>query len=305
MNEFAESLFGQCHEICWTATADGIILHRTPAGHQELLGDPVSGAVIWSASDLDYDYSGGPRVSIRGIDCEGYGLEIVYYGIQGWANEANVPNSALPNSIGILVIDKNSVAPVSSAHLSQASKLQNGEANFRVPLFGKFSGLIGFRTIQLSDTYTADAVSSNTFTAFNQTIKTHNFLYGLQVGADGNLLQSEDGDWKLNVFVKAGAFFNWANQQSHLSDPGGLGQIGVSIDGGQGSFLGETGVMLTRQVTKHLAARAGYEALWITGLAQPTQQISQTDITGRTLSSIDTATPVFYHGATVGLELSW
>ncbi|MGD9719626.1 MAG: hypothetical protein AB7O59_00225 [Pirellulales bacterium] len=60
---------------------------------------------------------------------------------------------------------------------------------------------------------------------------------------------------------------------------------------GDSSF---TGVI---QLTDNLALRAGYQLLWVSGVATASDQLPAT--------SLDTSGDVFLHGALVGAEAGW
>jgi hypothetical protein len=58
------------------------------------------------------------------------------------------------------------------------------------------------------------------------------------------------------------------------------------------------------QLAKRLVLKAGYEAVWLQGVAVAPAQIQETNITTKQIG-IDTNSGVFYHGATAGLEYSF
>ena len=64
------------------------------------------------------------------------------------------------------------------------------------------------------------------------------------------------------------------------------------------AFIGELGLQARYQVTQGLALRAGYELLWLDGVAIAPAQYTN-------IQGIDSNATVFYHGATVGMEYSF
>ena len=105
-------------------------------------------------------------------------------------------------------------------------------------------------------------------------IKTHNYLYGMQIGADIPVFDL-GGPVKINVLCKAGAYDNYAHEDYVRS--------GASSNRGdhgrnQASFLGETGVSLDCSLTKRLAFHACAKGMWITGLAVAPEQIAAVNL---------------------------
>ena len=122
-------------------------------------------------------------------------------------------------------------------------------------------------------------------------------------------------DWKLlncgrfsiDGLVKAGIFDNNADETTEVSIYRTV--YGESASTNHAAFLGEIGLQCKYQVTDRLLLKAGYEALWLQGVALAPGQIPQTlshvtpvtDVYVQALG-IDSGSGVFYHGATAGLE---
>lgn len=77
------------------------------------------------------------------------------------------------------------------------------------------------------------------------------------------------------------------------------------------SAVGETGLRCKYQVTNRLALRAGYELIWLEGVALAPGQIQKTYTTTKVFENTVQALGVncnsgaFYHGTTVGSEYSF
>ena len=72
--------------------------------------------------------------------------------------------------------------------------------------------------------------------------------------------------------------------------------------------LAKLGLQCQYQVTNRLMLKAGYEAIWLQGVALAPGQIQETDMTTPTTGQalgVNCNSGVFYHGATVGLEYSF
>jgi hypothetical protein len=77
--------------------------------------------------------------------------------------------------------------------------------------------------------------------------------------------------------------------------------------------VGEIGVQCKYQVAERLSLRAGYQAMWLEGVALAPGQIQETychyDIVPQNAyvqsMGVNCSSGVFYHGATAGLEYSF
>ncbi len=116
----------------WVATAEALFLQRSTAGSQQLLYDPGASAGLLSASNLDFSLNAGPRLTLRRDGPAGMGLELIYFGIDGWQSSADFPNSAFTYGVGNLAIDKTMTVPVSDARFQDTSRIYSGEINLRV-----------------------------------------------------------------------------------------------------------------------------------------------------------------------------
>ncbi|MGD0653292.1 MAG: BBP7 family outer membrane beta-barrel protein [Thermoguttaceae bacterium] len=279
---------GCCQSCCcprWTATADVIILDRIGNKSQTILGPPtddVIGLVNASAdrlnsNDFAFGFAAGPRLSlIRQTQC--YDYEVLYFGIDGWSDCRFIPQS---------------LNPASPLLFDWSSRLYNVELNVRWNPCCQVTMLAGFRWAELREDFIGGRVLDSGFLPVGD-IKTNNHLYGLQVGADARLWQR--GCFSINGLGKVGIYGNHAEQISDLN----IGQfIGIgSAWTNHAAFIGEFGLQARYQVTQSLALRAGYELLWLDGIAIAPAQFGNP-------VGIDSNATVFYHGATAGLEYSF
>jgi hypothetical protein len=302
---YFRDLCERCAGCTLKADADVLLMHRATPGTSPLLLDPNTSEVLFDASQLEFPYSGGQRLSLTALDCEGWGLEVNYFGIDSWSVQRNDPGigSVIPGGSANLVADSALLVPVSAVQFQATSFLYSVEINARKPLFGKISGLLGFRWLDLTDRYLATGPRSDTGGSVAEFVQTRNHLFGAQLGADGMIGQLGNR-CRINAFVKAGVFYNGANAAAYLEDPDVNGNLAVSNSQKQAAFFGESGVVGCVQITEHLSARAGYEVMFINGIAQPGNQLSGTNLAAGTLS-LDTTSGLFYHGANFGLEAVW
>ncbi len=237
------------------------------------------------------------------LDCEGWGFEFNYFGVDGWSASSDIPARSLPNG-GDLTVDSLTHVTVSDAHFDSIAQLYSGEINFRRPLFGNISVLTGFRWLEMTDKYFAEGNTTTGYTV-SESILTHNHLYGSQIGLDGTLAQQADR-WRIRGFVKAGLFLNNADQATSLADadPTGPGSHAVNNNNVGAAFFGETGLVGYLQITKHLSASGGYEVMFVNNVAQPVNQLAGTNLANST-ATVDASSGLFYQGASAGLEWTW
>ena len=290
----------RCCNPRWTVTADALILHRSATRSQRLLLDPQGETDLLNSSDMAFSFAAGPRLSlIRHGSCN-WDFELNYFGIDGWGASADFPNTALPSGFGILVVDNALTLPVENVGFEEHSRLYSSEFNIRRPINDWLTPLVGFRWVELSDNYRAQGTEFVELSPFSHEINTHNHLYGFQIGADASLKPT--CRFHIDGLIKAGIFGNAANQTSSFSDP--ASDLSATASGSHTAFLGELGLIGTYQLTKHAALRGGYQVMWIAGVALAPTQIPSTNLGGGT-ASIETSGNLFYHGATVGLDITW
>lgn len=169
--------------------------------------------------------------------------------------------------------------------------------------------LAGFRWLNLRENLVG-ALSPPTLATeppfWNTT--TSNNLFGFQIGVDGEILKR--GRFSINGLVKAGIYDNNAEQTTAVSVI--AKQVSsASATTNHAAFIGETGLQCKYQVADGLLVRAGYQVIWLEGVALAPGQIQETYTTTKILENtvqalgVNCNSGVFYHGATVGLEYSF
>ena len=139
--------------------------------------------------------------------------------------------------------------------------------------------------------------------------QTKNNLYGLQIGAEARLF--ERGRFSIGGVLKAGAYDNHAEEASSAR----MARIwfGDSCTTDHFAFLGEIGVQCKYQVLPRLSLKAGYEAMWLEGVALRPARSRKRIVILRAIvpqsayysMGVNCNSGAFYHGATVGMEYSF
>ena len=290
---------GEACGPCWTVTADGVVFQRSTTRSQDIFAPAPSVAALPSVnsqSALDFPMEVGPQFSvIRHGPC-GWDLEVAYFQVDGWAATAFVPGTSVMqtggNGTGFLV---------DNASARYASAIYMGEINVRRQWLDCLTLLAGFRMGEYNERYSADGTGSQIPVPISFRENTFNHLYGFQLGADAQAYSN--GVLRINTWCKAGIYDNFASANSRQI------QAGISDDSVAGTreqmaFMGEAGVVLTYQITCHLAARFVYEAAWLEGIALAPEQIPNNNFVAG-VTTLDTHGGVFFHGGGMGLELKF
>ncbi len=294
----------RCCRACWTASADFIILDRAGSVDRTLVRSTPTrttyntGAEVLNAEDFQQGFFGGPRVGLIRRGCC-YDLELLYFQIDGWSSTRQVlhdDNILYLTAPGPLIF----LNQGETIQTEYASKLYNAEFNVRWNPLCRLTMLAGFRYLELRENLDwgrlYEGVTPPIF--YNDwNTNTINNLYGFQIGADGLILDC--CCFSIDGLVKAGIFGNHAEQATIAAAEGPF-----IASTNHTAFLGEVGVQCKYQVTKGLVLRAGYEAIWLQGLALAPGQIDETNIITGDIG-INANSGVFYHGATAGFEYTF
>lgn len=182
------------------------------------------------------------------------------------------------------------------------SEMNSGELNYRHWLTPELSVLAGFRYLNWHENLNTafDTVSPFAPGSVNQVYHTSNNLFGFQTG----------GDWKqrfgdkfgIEIGTKLGVYGTRTDMDGTASIPG-LGAFPTNASSSRTSFVGELGLIGTYHFTPYCNVRAGYQVMWIEGIALAPDQANAANFFGA--SAISNRGNVFLHGAVAGLELQW
>ena len=137
-------------------------------------------------------------------------------------------------------------------------------------------------------------------------IKTHNRLFGVQLGAE---VKEQHANWSFGVHGKAGAFVNFADQVSDvrifdanfIAAPS-TSTRGESANDEQLAMVAEVGLTGAYQLRPNMAVRLGYDFMYIQGLAVAPEQLTF-DSSGA--PKVIAGSFAFLNGATFAFEYFW
>lgn len=312
-------------DACWVVRFEALALWRNAPGSRPLYttfdqATQTAGPVIFNADQFESDPLAAPRLTIARLDECGRGFDASYLYAGTFYAEQNLPRLTNGYAFAPPGIYGNqwgpTSTPISAAQMQLTGAFQSAEFNLREPIgWGATRFLIGFRWFQWREKWSmtdqfedpSDPTITGTDTWLTSAL---NNLYGGQIGLDSVLWNSGQG-MRLEGVAKAGAYYNAANQSSLYSytssAPFGFDRT-ITMNGPAGaSFAGEVGLTTVFPLSRHLDLRLGYTGLWLTGLAQPTRQLS-----GQTLTQFDTPAgllttngTLILQGVSLGLEGRW
>lgn len=308
-------LFSKFHDrgrACWIGRADALILWRNAPPDRPLIESSTTGLPLLNANGLDSTAAAGPRVSVIRLDkCSGHGIEATYLRAANFRSQRPLPaNTAYQYALAPPGIYSETPAqPFDSGDVNLGSQLQSFELNGLLAHGPNLRWIAGFRWIQWQEDFRlTDSVSTLGISDLYET-NSFNDMYGGQIGLDANLLRL--GWFRLESLIKAGVYYNTAVQSSAYStnDPASPGTVSVAVGEtpASGAFAGELGVTGVFPLTSCIDFRLGYFGLWLSGIAQPTQQLSgQNLIPGQPIrGSLNTNGGVVLQGVSLGLEGRW
>jgi len=171
---------------------------------------------------------------------------------------------------------------------------------------------VGSRLANVNEEFTF--FSRRTNVALNQfsgdyAIQTQNWLWGLNLGSE-LLSQNEFYYWGIRGGVTPAMSFA-ANQQTVVATNqlagfppetrGSLDRRDSAQQVGPG-FIGDLTIFAGWQVTPNFSVRAGYDFLWVAGIATATRQFNLDNIRP---NSIDGGGQILFNGLSLGCEGSW
>ena len=204
-------------------------------------------------------------------------LELSYYEIDGWSSARSVGPYDHDQTYWMVMRAPGGFLQTQDGYQSMAwdyaTKLNNLEFNARWNPCCALTLLAGLRWVELRENLQG-TLTPPTFSwepPFWNTDARNN-LYGFQVGADGKLLDS--GRISIDGLVKAGIYDNQAEEATGVSIFKATRLSYASTN--HAAFVGEIGLQCKYQITDRLAATAGYQAIWLDGVALAPAQIDQT-----------------------------
>jgi hypothetical protein len=287
-----------CHaDPLWVFRGGAIILQRSTPTASTLAFVPGGPSLI-NANDFHFGFRTGFEVgAIRRLnDC--WDIDMRYLQIDS-LNASVGPVDT--ESSAVVFQQRGSVVfsqPPHSVTADYGSILRSAEINVRRQTRDWLTLLGGFRYVHLKE-----SLALTQGLAFHHQVDTRNDLYGGQVGIEASLVNRSR--IRLDGWAKAGLYGN-DSQSRYIFMVLEIPALNSdqSAERTPLAFVGDIGLNASLRLTEHILVRAGYQLLWVDGVALASDQFgvprpSETSI------AIDSTGGVFFHGATLGVEVSW
>lgn len=302
--------------VCWVGRVDALVAWRTAPPDRPLVETGFTGVPVLNANGMDSTAAAGPRFSLFRFNhdrCTGW--ETSYFQLANWRSERPLgPQDDLYALAPPGIYGNTNTFNFNTGVANLGSRMKSLEVNRHWVLGENVNFLGGFRWVEWQENFSLsdEFVGTSTIQDFYAT-DAINSLYGGQIGLDAMLFTLP---WmRFDSVVKAGAYYNNATQTSlYRSDATGplLSQsVTVSQSPVSCAFVGEVGLTGVVPVTSWLDIRVGYSGWWISGIVQPTQQLSGQVLTQPaggvepTSGTITANGGVLVQAVTLGLEGRW
>lgn len=330
----------------WTVSAETIVLERIGGGVSYPLVSRVPGTVpffkppfytatapgveAFNARQFHQGFSAGPKLSLTYRGDAGYGVELSYFNVFD-QSDARTIGPDTPRDWLVMkapgIFWQTQDFPYQGMSWSDATSLYSAEANGRLDVGSRVTLLAGARWLQLNDTLegtltpadrtaptwkqtnptddifqvTAGNTPAGNYPPFWTTGTTNN-LYGVQIGVAGKIFELDR--FSLDGLIKIGLFDNNAEQSTGVSLRKTIFPSHATTN--QAAFASEAGLQIKYQLINGVALKAGYELLWLDGIALAPGQIRETLTTASVRAlGVNSRSTVLFQGATFGLDFSF
>ena len=313
---------------CVYGMVEALFLQRHPQlNNQALVNDQTTNTTLLSTSNLNFNYDPGLRAMVGVGLCDGRALEFSYLGLfSGSANASVVqpdPNSFLTfqDNLG-----GNVFVNTGRYDIEYSSWLNSFEANCACccgccdstgcgESCGESCGeggcgqsscqsltwFSGFRYLNFGERFNMSAqrtVAGATETG-SYNINTANHLYGGQLGARIRRTQGRFG-WEGRG--AAGVYLNNSQQSQSVTDFPNFSLRNASNSGNGAAFVGDVNLTGLYRLNNVWNLRAGYNVIWIQGLALAPDQIDSDFAAAQGGNNLDNDGGMLLHGVNVGIE---
>ncbi len=309
---------GLCCNLCpcTYAQVEALFWERSSHPDRTVLINANNQQALVSTSDLDFGFDPGIRALFGFHLCNGQVIEFGYFGL--FESQASLdyvrPNTnidvTLPGALGVAT---NVFHDGVQTRTEYISRLQGAEVNLPCcccwespcgDVAGSREWFAGFRYVNLQESFRingAKPVGGGVETGYYD-LSSRNDLFGAQIGAR---IRRARGRFGWEATGKAGIFGNQAGQEQVVMDyPDFPLRPEVSSNGACVAFLGELNLTGIYQLNRTWGLRAGYNLMWIEGLALAPNQMDFT-FTSISGTGLNTAGGLFLHGVNLGLEARW
>jgi hypothetical protein len=310
----------------WYASGDALFLHRNHArdlvisvNDRGTILDTADDFPLLTTNDLGFqDFETGYRVELGRSLGHGLALEGSFFQIREWDAYGQVTSNGLlnqgpepealspPISFFAANFDADPFFQALQHTATYMSDVLSAEMNLKAAWqYHSLTGaeLYGFRYFRLRERFTLvsqdEAFSTPTDGFGTYDTETDNDLFGFQYGQEASLqLHSLVC---MQTKIRAGLFLNNAEQRTQVISNAVLVND-IHEENTDIAFVGELNVNFKFNLTRWASARAGYNFLWVEGVALAPEQDYPLALTG--FNQLNDGGGLFLHGFNIGVELS-
>ncbi len=305
--------------------AEVFALKRDIKNDQAFTSLRVSGPIVLSINDIDFEWEAGLR-GVAGVPLsECLILEASYFGLHEFSDTAAAVDPAgnlfsvysdFGTSAGFIVNGRQILDFIDGSNLqsiSYESELHNAELNlmYRIPVRScKQEGwlIAGARYVKLEEslTYLTQTQTNDPILRIREsvsTVDTDNDLVGAQLG--GMLHHHVTHKLRVSLDAKVGMMVNYAEQRSFVTT--NLFELGrEEVRDDILALVTDAGVGLAFDVTCWFSITGGYRMMYLDGVAlAPRNFNTELPQSGVRQPFVDHNGSILYHGAHVGAEIRW
>lgn len=287
---------------CWTGRVGTSVLQRGHLQSQSLITSLGGGGELLNANQFNFLFQGGPDVYLA-RQGQWADVDFRYFGVNQWISPTRSVSDVAGVQFQFFDPSQTQIDDPAFVQAKYFTSLQSVELNLRRNITPRISLLAGARYFSLRDRMDFDISQLNGPQLIDASVGTANNLVGLQLGADAIVWQSQGG-LRVESAIKAGVLGNAAGNSIQLQTPDGGGSLIDNRD--HTAFMGDLNVTGVYQFNRHLAFRAGYQFLWLAGVAVAGDQmhlINPSDNGG--IFGVDVNGTAFFHGALLAVEAGW
>ncbi|MCA9239248.1 MAG: BBP7 family outer membrane beta-barrel protein [Planctomycetales bacterium] len=283
------------------ASAEALFLTRNNTSRDQTVILGGASQTLVSTDDFRFDIEGGLRLRVGYQLTDIATIEAGYFGLHEWHEAAGATGSGdlrIPSALGAASMD---FLDADLAAVTYESEVHSAELNL-VHQFERVELLCGLRFFSLDDFFNIHSFDAGAATASDYSIQAENSLYGGQIGARCYRCYRQ---LRFCSVVKAGVCAADIEQRTLVRDAGNtvaLRDTGATAS--QAAFVGELGLNMAVPVFKRSHLIAGYNLIWLQGIALAPDQLDFTN-TANSSRFVDSNAGVLFHGFNLGLESCW
>jgi hypothetical protein len=310
----------------WYAAGDALFLHRSRArdtvitvDDNNTILDTADDIPLLTAGDLRFnDFEAGYRVEVGRAISHGLFVEASFFQVSEWDAAGQVTSNAMlsplfeaealspPISFLLPNFDADPFFQALQHTVVYTSEILSGELNLKATWKRRSlerAELFGLRYVRIREHFnllSQDEATSTFLNGFGSyDIETENDMFGLQYGQESTLPLHDLVS--LHAKIRAGVYYNTMESHSRVISNALL----VNDVGGREedvAFVGEVNVNCKVKLSHWAAARAGYNLLWVEGVALAPEQDYPNALTG--FAQLNDNGGMFLHGFNIGIELT-